>query len=465
MSRMKHEYQAEFEQFVSAIMKQYGAAGMAVSVIDKENTLYQKFFGYRDDENKLAIDENTVFGLASITKSFTCLAIMQLASKGMIDIDAPVSDYVPEFTGKNQKGLKVYQLMSHSGGFFPLKRIQAIDVAKEMGLYDPAGEDITYSEALAQKGIELVAARLDEQTRLIGKPGELMSYSNDSYGLLADIVRKYGGEKSYSAYVQKNILQPLSMTRSCLEFEKPAKDQNSAQLYIHRNGIREVSRNFYDNAFVLMGGGAMKSTIKDMKNYLRMYISEGYTPSGGRILDEYSIREMTKPRQAFRYQQLYGYGLSTKCSDDVTVIEHGGSLTGVSTNFSWSPQLGIGILVFCNTSDVPVIAVANAAMRWFNGRKPVADKDRWTDTPWTQEVINAACGQYVSGEGMIVDIFKRENGVGMLQNGQEVSVRMVESNVLSVAAPLIEYDLILCADAQGKVFGIRYKSRIIPKVS
>ena len=67
------------EQWIEKMMAQYEAAGLAVAVVDKNVTLYQKFFGFRDAENQTPIDENTIFGLASVSKSFTALSIMQLA--------------------------------------------------------------------------------------------------------------------------------------------------------------------------------------------------------------------------------------------------------------------------------------------------------------------------------------------------------------------------------------------------
>ncbi len=67
-----------------------------------------KSFGYRDQERKLPIDEDTIFGLASVTKSFVALSIMQLVEAGKVDLDDPVSKYIPEFTNRNQKPVKVW---------------------------------------------------------------------------------------------------------------------------------------------------------------------------------------------------------------------------------------------------------------------------------------------------------------------------------------------------------------------
>ena len=86
-----------FERFAEDIQKQYEAVGIAVSVFDKDKVLYRKNFGYRDLETKAPIDDDTIFGCASISKSFTALSVMQLAEEGKVDINAPLCKYIPEF--------------------------------------------------------------------------------------------------------------------------------------------------------------------------------------------------------------------------------------------------------------------------------------------------------------------------------------------------------------------------------
>ena len=89
----------------------------------------------RDLESRKELDGETIFGLASVTKSFTALAIMQMEERGILKLDDPVSRYVPEFTNKNQKTVTIRHLLTHSGGFFPLPRILVDQVAAEMGLW------------------------------------------------------------------------------------------------------------------------------------------------------------------------------------------------------------------------------------------------------------------------------------------------------------------------------------------
>ena len=154
------------EKLVEDIKKDYEASGIAVAIIDKSGkTQYEKFWGVRDLESGKEVNGDTIFGLASVTKSFTALSIMQLEEKGIIDLDAPISQYIPEFTNKNQsKKVTVRHLLSHAGGFFPLPRILVGNVAESLGLDEEKDGDFAYNDAVAQEGVKLVAERLDAQT-------------------------------------------------------------------------------------------------------------------------------------------------------------------------------------------------------------------------------------------------------------------------------------------------------------
>lgn len=173
------------EKLVEDIKKDYEASGIAVAIIDKSGkTQYEKFWGVRDLESGKEVNGDTIFGLASVTKSFTALSIMQLEEKGIIDLDAPISQYIPEFTNKNQsKKVTVRHLLSHAGGFFPLPRILVGNVAESLGLDEEKDGDFAYNDAVAQEGVKLVAERLDAQTKENGlnldQPGEYLSYCND----------------------------------------------------------------------------------------------------------------------------------------------------------------------------------------------------------------------------------------------------------------------------------------------
>lgn len=451
----------KFESYVSAVMKQYGAAGMAVSVFSRDSTIYQKFFGYRDLERKEKIDENTIFGMASLSKSFTALSIMKMAEDGNISLWDPVPIYIPELSDNR---IRISHLLAHSAGYFPLKRILAREIAESLGIfYETDGplrgkiRELAGDSLLAKKGLELVCARLNRQERRLGEPGEYMSYSNDGYGILSEIIHLYGGLDSYKEYLETNIFKPLGMKRTFCGFVAPAEDENCTELYIHRGNMLEHSRDFYDNAFVLMGGGAVKSTIQDMKQYVRMYLNGGKPVVGGK-----SIREMYKPREEYHYGQWYGYGLTTKQMDGLTVIGHGGSLTGISNYMAWEPHLGIGVLVFCNTTGVPAVRVAEMALRWTAGFDPDIP-NRKSNHPWDSEMIRRAVGVYRSEEGNTVKLADENGHVCIEINGQPATCQMFLPGVLEVKLPLASDDLMLLEDENGAVFGMRFRGRVLPR--
>mgnify|MGYP003160285170 CR=1 FL=1 len=132
MNKITNASRFLFEELVSRIQERSKAVGIAVAIVDRNgNTQYEKFFGYRDQERKLPIDEDTIFGLASVTKSFVALSIMQLVEAGKVDLDDLVSKYIPEFTNRNQKPIKVWHFLCHTAGFYPMHRTIINEIAQK----------------------------------------------------------------------------------------------------------------------------------------------------------------------------------------------------------------------------------------------------------------------------------------------------------------------------------------------
>lgn len=471
MNRINDANKYLFEELVKQIRRQYQAAGIAVAVIDDEgNTAYENFFGYRDVENEIPMDEDTIFGMASVTKSFVALSVMQLCEKGLMDLDDPVSKYIPEFTNKNQKTVRVRHFLNHSAGFYPTARTQIKETAAEYGFTEEACGDLAFVTELADIGVKLVAEQLDAQTLgvgLSGAPGDYMSYCNDGFGLLGEMVRRVSGEKSFSDYVRKNILDPLGMDRSGCEYLRPRLDENSSILYTVANGELVGSRDFYNSGFALSGAGAMRSTLADMKKVVGMYLNRGKTAEGKRLLSWPGIQTMCRPSIEYRPESWYCMGLATKKLDDLTIVEHGGSQLGVSSNMSWSYDAGAGVIVLCNTSDVPVSAIADAAMRMYHGRNPVDMREMYEDTPWTEKTVKAAVGSYATNEGQVansvVEICVEDGKVCLRADGKRQPFIMVNETVGLVRGFVKDGYVKLFKDGDGDVFAIGYGGRMLPK--
>ena len=455
------------EKLTEQIMEESSARGVALGITDAEgNILYEHYFGWRDAEKKLPIDRDTIFGMASVTKSFTALSIMQMQKDGLLDINDAVKDYVPEFTNKNLKDpVKIWHLLCHSGGFFPLSRIVVDQTAQEMGIEDSLDNELVCRDDFADEGVRRVAGRLDEQTRFTGRPGQRLSYCNDGFGLLSDIVRRHSDCRSFAEYLDKHILKPLGMDRSNIGFLRNSLDENAAVLYSQEpDGSWRCDRDYENNAFVLHGGGGMKSTLGDMLKYGAMYLNAGMGAKGNRIIDRYSIQEMCKPRQFMKPGVYYGYGLETKQLGDMTVIEHGGSLPGVSSNLSFCPQAGIGVIVLCNTMDVPVYAIGDAALRACCGLPLQEEKISHAPYQWTDEEKRQLAGDYISGEGDSFSLQIEEDGsLSMTLNGKYTELTPVYPWQGMVRKKYTDVYLTAIRDEDGKVFAAHYGSRIFPK--
>lgn len=468
MNQITPENQTLFENLVHQIQDQSGAVGIAVAIVDSAgHTQYQQFFGCRDQAAGLAMDEDTIFGLASVTKSFVALSIMQLAERGVISLDDPVSKYIPEFTNKNQETVLIRHFLSHSGGFYPVHRTTVYEIAEKLGLTEEKNGDLAFSDALAEAGALAVATQLDAQTLdtgLISAPGQYLSYCNDGFGLLSDIVRRVGGEASFADYVRVNILKPLGMDRSGADYLRPRLDPNSATLYEKENGVMTASHDYYNLAFVLGGAGAMKSTLADMKKLLTMYLNLGRTTDGSRLLSMEGIRDMCRPRIEYGAASWYCYGLSTKKLDDLTVIEHGGSLPGVSSNLSWSWDADAGIIVLCNTSGIPVSVIADAAMRMYHGRTPLPTRDLYQPYVWSNQMLHSALGTYVSLEDESLEISLVDDTLQLtVDGGAARELIPVQENLAMMHGTWSDSTVMFYKNEVGEVFAVRFGGRMMRK--
>lgn len=464
MFNITSENEKRFEGLIESVMTAGNAAGLTCAVISPSGEIARLWqHGFRDAEQGLPITTDTIFGLASVTKSFTALSIMQLEEAGKLSLDDPISKYIPEFTNKNQpRPVRIRHLLSHSGGFYPLKRILMAEVAASMGFDQQKDGDFSYNSALEAEGTRLVARRLDNQTDLIGLPGDMMSYCNDGFGLLSHIVMEISGEPSFADYVKNHILVPLGMERSSCDFLAPHNDPNSAVIYNVSGGERVISDNL-DNAFVLNGGGAMKSTMADMAKYIAMYLNEGATPSG-RFISRRAVREMVKPRQTMAVNSYYGYGLMINPLRTTTVIRHGGSLAGVSSHMAWSYEGGFGVMVLCNTSGVAVSAIADGLIRLCLGLDPLGLHETYIARAWRPAFIERISGRYASTEGADFTISASKEGHPVLTDASGVYPLTVISPSRAIFRRAFDDVAIeILQDERRGVFAIRNGTRIVPK--
>lgn len=148
------------------------------------------------------------------------------------------------------------------------------------------------------------------------------------------------------------------------------------------------------------------------------------------------------------------------------MIGHGGSLTGVSSNFQWCPELGVGVVVLCNTSGVPAALIAEEALRWFDGRQIPAPRRQWQDAGWTPEQIAQAIGTYSSREGDSdnnVQLYEQDGKIALKRAGKPQPCVAAAQDLLIVPGPFADGGIQLLRDPQRGVWGLRTGGRILTK--
>ncbi|MBD8068714.1 serine hydrolase domain-containing protein [Bacillus sp. PS06] len=329
-----------FEEYVQALMKEEHIAGVAVAVSKDGELIYENGFGYRDIVTKDPVTKDTIFGIASISKSMTALAIMKLQSEGKLHVDDPVITYLPDFTLphlEDMSTVRIHHLLTHSVGLPPMDR------KEELNKFN---EHIHYLATSSYTPL--------------GEPGTYLSYCNDTFLLLGAIIEKVTG-CLYRRYMTGHILNPLGMVRSTYSLEEVSKYENVTVPYnfqSEENRLVEASWPSLGNYEV---GGGVRSTVIDLLKYGQVYLDKDIMDTLG--MREDVLVEMREPRFQVDRASYYGYALRTTPDyHGVSLVEHGGSQPGVSSNFGFIPEEKLVISVLTNVTGVSVRTIWQAAV-------------------------------------------------------------------------------------------------------
>ncbi len=332
----------EFESFLIETMKKNNIPGCAVAVSQHGKIIFEKGFGYGNQMTKAPVTANTIFGIASVTKSFTALAIMMLEEKGLLSVDDPVINYLPDFklSGvEDMSSIKIYHLLTHTTGLAPMFRREELNKLKD---------HLTY---LAEKDYEM-----------LGKPGEYFSYCNDTFLLLGAIIERLSG-KLYRRHITESLLNPLKMYRSTFSIDELAKYDDVTIPYEHNKRTNQLEEKLWPKLGNYEVGEGVRSTVLDLLKFGEFYVAN----DNGVISQETRKKMWEKPFEVVN-QSFYGYGFKvTPNYNGVTLVEHGGGQPGVSSNFGFIPEEGIVASVLCNVSNVAAdeiwLAAINTALR------------------------------------------------------------------------------------------------------
>ncbi|RAV17781.1 hypothetical protein DQG23_26745 [Paenibacillus contaminans] len=448
--------------FVSSFMSKHVIPGMALAVAEHGQMVHARGYGCRNREDKLPVSMDTVFGIASLTKSFTCAAVMKLQEQGKLSVDDPVNRYLPEFATPNQawtEQIRIHHFMTHSTGIPPLPTL--FYAMKRSLDADPSTKDYSYTAAapLLKHGPidsyeQLMAFMADCDYELLGPPGTQFSYCNDCYGLLGAIVERVSGVQ-FAEYVGREILQPAEMEATSFDLDKLPAWQLTMP-YAARKA-EDGHKTTYPapgwwEAPALLGTGFLRSTARDMMKYLEIY--RNYGRVGNRlVLQENSVRQMLTPHIQIAPGKFYGYGFHiTKGDRGPTLIEHGGGLKAVSSRMCFIPEKGITGIVLSNLAEVPISAVLYRALNLAQGLSPDARIIRRAGYEMKRDDLNGYTGRYSSYEGQNIVFAAMEGKLVLVCQGQNVILQPVTERDLFLLALDDEEALFrFIRNAQGEV--------------
>jgi CubicO group peptidase (beta-lactamase class C family) len=284
----------KYKDFLNLYMMQDKIPGITVGFL-KDGVVWVEGFGYSDLENSVLAKPESAYRLASITKTITAMAVLQLVEKGRIDLDAEVQTYVPYFP-KKKWPVTIRQLLGHIGGISHYKN------------YDLEGHikvHKTTEEAIA----------IFQDFPLVARPGTQYNYSSYGFNLLGAVVEEASGQ-SYGDYIKKHIFDPLGMTNSRLD--------DPVEIIPNRvRGYRLVQGQLKNSEYVdissRFAGGGTRSTVVDLLKYAIGILD-------GKLLGAETYRQMFTPMilNNGRYTT-YGMGWNVRPLNGHFRIHHGGT--------------------------------------------------------------------------------------------------------------------------------------------
>lgn len=353
-----------FSAWMEGQLAYRGLPGVVVGLVSDQQLVWAKGFGFADVKAKIPMSPETKFRMASHSKLFTAIAIMQLREEGKLHLDDPVEKYLPWFkaapAGDDDGQITIEQLLSHSSG-----------------LQREAGDHWVSFEFPTEEQLK----RLYADRKAAFAPSVRWKYSNLAYSVAGMVIEQVSGQK-WAAYVDRNIFQPLAMTSSSV-------DKNVTGLtvpYGRRmpDGTRETLP--FVDARGMAAATGVTSTLADMARFVSANFRRG--PRGGaQVVSSGSWREMHRVRSVEEnWTSGSGLGYDISRINNRTWTGHGGGYPGNTTQTLIQLDDKVGVIVLTNTNDSnpgdiarQLIATVGVAVAKVTGQKPaaVAWDDSW----------------------------------------------------------------------------------------
>ena len=395
----------DLERWVAEVLNRWPAVGLGVGIV--RDGLLDDFYGHgvADIAAGTPITEDTGFRVASISKTITGVAVMQLWEQGLLDLDAPANRFLRAYrlvpADPGWRPATIRDLLTHTAG------LPEVAVPRRAFMPD-FGESVRLG-----RPVPSLAEYYGGQVRLVAEPGTRFRYGNHSFATLAQIVEDVSGEPLHR-YFHDHVFEPLGMDDTELLWTPAVASRLATGYEMSRRGPKEVA----PRQMVTAGAASVTSTPRDMARYVAALLGGG-SNEHGTVLKPETVAMMFAPQ----YQPdplIAGMGLAFFRADlgGRPAGEHQGTIPGFHSQLFFAPADGVGVIAFTNGSWRPDFWLPFEVSELLRRLLGIPSDRIRTDVPRRPETWPDLCGWY-QVSGPFTDLRVR----GFAGAGAEVFVR------------------------------------------
>jgi CubicO group peptidase (beta-lactamase class C family)/D-alanyl-D-alanine dipeptidase len=368
---------ASLTQFINEQLREKELPALSIALVDDQKIVWQEGFGFSDPKAKTQPDEKTIYRVGSVSKLFTDIAVMQLVEQGKLNLDAPVTKYIPEFRPRNPfgKAITLRQLMSHRSGL-----VRETPVGS---YFDPTAP--TLAKTIASLN----------QTTLVYAPDTQTKYSNAAIATVGYVLERT--QKSpFASYLKGAVLDPLAMQASSFE-PTPQIKKNLSKAFMWTIDGRTFEAPTFELG--IAPAGCMYTTLGDLSKFMSAMFAGGQG-ANGRFLKRETLEQMWTPQKDEKGNKTpYGIGFRISDLQGHRAIGHGGAIYGFATTLFALPDEKLGVVVVATKDSVNAVTnrIANLALRMMlAAREGKALPQPEKTTPVPQELARKLAGFYAN---------------------------------------------------------------------
>ncbi|MHA1945526.1 MAG: serine hydrolase domain-containing protein [Candidatus Hodarchaeales archaeon] len=392
----------ELKREIKENMEKYNIPGLTIALVTTHKPIWIAGFGFTDRTHKQRVNEETLVGLQSTTKTFTAIVFLRAVQKGLVKLDDYVVDILPDFSVKNRfenndiRKITFRHLLSHRSGL--------TSEAYYGGVFD--NTEMSFAEHVVSVSHTWLEFPIDER----------LSYSNIGMDIVAYALEHITG-MSYPQFVKKELLDPLGITSLVFESEEAFRNLNSFKGHVGT----------YEPIFTNIssyGCGSGFISPKDLLTFMRFLLRRGKTENGISLITSELFDEMEAGEDGS-----YGLGVFITNFGQIRSYNHAGGGFGYNSEMYWIPEYGIGVAVQSNQEYQPytnelakktIRSMLNAIGVEIQEIKEDLYQDKVVEI--NKSILNRYVGYY-SGLLGKKKVFLKDEKLIMLNQGKEVELQ------------------------------------------